>query len=176
MKFFDKIKKFIRRIFVDYGDINWMIEEHSRIRSEEVTKRIIEENSNSIQKMKNEFNDDISEILEKLEKLEKLTERINNEEAELKNTILEVNEKLEQIKYNNSELQNIEIDKNFKNILIVGFYGAPNLGDELMLETVLDYLENVENKSNEFCKKLLFEKSCKLFLISVFVINFLRQL
>ncbi|MBQ3413891.1 MAG: polysaccharide pyruvyl transferase family protein [Clostridia bacterium] len=146
MKFFDKIKKFIRRIFVDYGDINWMIEEHSRIRSEEVTKRIIEENSNSIQKMKNEFNDDISEILEKLEKLEKLTERINNEEAELKNTILEVNEKLEQIKYNNSELQNIEIDKNFKNILIVGFYGAPNLGDELMLETVLDYLEDVENK------------------------------
>lgn len=143
MKFFDKIKKIIRRIFVDYGEINWMIEEHSRIKSEETTKKIIEENSNSIRQITNEFNEKMSTISNSLEVL---NNKINSENQELKDSIIKINEKIEMFKYNNSELQNIKIDKNYKNILIVGFYGAPNLGDELMLETVLDYLDNIKNK------------------------------
>lgn len=42
--------------------------------------------------------------------------------------------------YINSELLSLQkTDK--RKILIVGFYGAPNLGDELMLETLLQYLQ-----------------------------------
>lgn len=34
---------------------------------------------------------------------------------------------------------------NKKQILICGFYGAINLGDDLMLETLLNYLNQIEN-------------------------------
>lgn len=42
--------------------------------------------------------------------------------------------------YINSELLSLQKTDKGK-ILIVGFYGAPNLGDELMLETLLQYLQ-----------------------------------
>lgn len=40
------------------------------------------------------------------------------------------------------QLMNINKYSNKNKVLIVGFYGAPNLGDELMLETILDHLKD----------------------------------
>lgn len=45
----------------------------------------------------------------------------------------------------NFELKNLEYSINKKHILLIGFYGANNLGDELMLETILTYFEKFQN-------------------------------
>lgn len=45
----------------------------------------------------------------------------------------------------NDELNNLVLPDDKKKILIVGFYGAPNLGDELMLQTLLGYLQKYNN-------------------------------
>ena len=68
-------------------------------------------------------------------------------QKKIKNEISSIKTDIENhFNYENTELLNIKYDNNLKNILIIGFYGAPNLGDELMLETVLDYLELIPNK------------------------------
>ena len=47
---------------------------------------------------------------------------------------------LQEYKYTNTELLLLNLQKPYqKKILIAGFYGADNLGDELMLQTLLDY-------------------------------------
>lgn len=49
------------------------------------------------------------------------------------------------LKYSNLELLNINVDKTKKNILLCGFYGGDNVGDELMLQTILDYFKKYDN-------------------------------
>ncbi|MBO5376512.1 MAG: polysaccharide pyruvyl transferase family protein [Bacilli bacterium] len=46
-----------------------------------------------------------------------------------------------QFDYFNTELLTVLEKSNKKKILLVGFYGAPNLGDELMLETLFQYFD-----------------------------------
>ena len=163
MKFFDKIKKYIRRLFVDYGKINKMIENHSEITNnilveesnnvKQIEKKLKEElsiqNQESLQKieieLKKDINEKVSSISEKLDKMSVEIEK-NRDNAELERSLFNIYQELEKIKYCNFELQNIKRDESKKNILIVGFYGAPNLGDELMLETLLDYFEDITNK------------------------------
>lgn len=56
--------------------------------------------------------------------------------------INECNKRIEQkLQYVNLELGNLPTcNGSNKNILLVGYYGATNLGDELMLETICDYI------------------------------------
>ena len=131
MKIFSKIKKFLRRIFVDYNFINYLIEENSKTYLGKVLQI-----SDNLENKLNEINNKIDEVNKKIQVQESYI--INTE-------ITEISKAVSQMKYANIELQNIRPSKDKKNILIIGFYGAPNLGDELMLETLLEYLENLEN-------------------------------
>ncbi|MBQ3409050.1 MAG: polysaccharide pyruvyl transferase family protein [Clostridia bacterium] len=150
MNIFRKIKNFVRRIFVDYGAIDRMIEEKSRNYSD----NIINVNSKNIEhltlELKQDFNHKISDISERInncyDKIDRISNENNNNKFEIQKELSKLQQYVNQYKYCNSEIQGIANDKKKKNILIVGFYGAPNLGDELMLETILDYLENIDNK------------------------------
>ena len=139
MKIIERIKNFIRRVFVDYNKINRMIED-STSRS---NSYILESNSRQLsqleQKAELKFNDITCQI-------DGCSQKLNKIEQEVKSNYIELSRSINHIKYCNTEIQGIINDKSKKNILIVGFYGAPNLGDELMLETILEYLKEVENK------------------------------
>lgn len=77
-----------------------------------------------------------------LEKINDLNKKQENQLAVIKQQETLINELNNQItlnfKYSNLELLNLDRTVKKKKILIVGFYGAPNVGDELMLETLLD--------------------------------------
>ena len=108
----------------------------------------------------NLIHENLSQVDAKLEHLSKGSERLN-EVLENKVTMLkkdlhsevlalkkdlhsEVLALREDLRYINFELLNLpKTDK--RKVLIVGFYGAPNLGDELMLETLLQYFESRED-------------------------------
>lgn len=91
------------------------------------------------------------------DKLEKVLKEISNLEIENENTRKFLNQELDNINSKNSVIDNklfklqytnFEIlHKNNKKrkILICGFFGAPNLGDELMLQTMLNYLTGKKN-------------------------------
>jgi len=64
-------------------------------------------------------------------------------EVKLLNNI--VIDRTRQLECFNSELLLLNKNNNLKKVLIVGFYGAPNLGDELMLEAILKKLTNFNN-------------------------------
>ena len=131
MKFFQRLKNFIRRIFVDYNFINHLIEENSKKYLGQVSQT-----NNNIENQLQIINNKIDELNQniQLQKNYEINSKMNNE-------IVEISKVVRQFKYNNTELQNIKNNNQKKNVLIIGFYGAPNLGDELMLETLLEYLE-----------------------------------
>ena len=131
MKILEKIKKFIRRIFVDYNFINYLIEENSKKYLGQVTQI-----SHNLENKLKIINDKIEEVNQNVKS--QSAYKINEE-------IHEIAEVVSQFKYSNTELQNIRNNKEKKNVLLIGFYGAPNLGDELMLETLLEYMEKVPN-------------------------------
>ena len=135
MKFFQRLKKFVRRIFVDYNFINNLIEENSIKYLGQVSQ--ISDNIENQLKTINEKIDKVNENIQ-LQKTYEINNKINDE-------LHEINEVVKQFKYSNTELQKICYNDDKKNVLVIGFYGAPNLGDELMLETLLEYLENIKN-------------------------------
>ena len=84
----------------------------------------------------------------------KLTEKIDSTNIELKNNINQNEKKLSLIKeymdlsnlkYVNHELINLYYDAKKTNILLCGFYAGDNIGDELMLQTLLDYFLKFNN-------------------------------
>jgi len=153
VRLLNKFKSFIKRIFIDYHKIDCMIEEKSRTYSE----AIADANSKKIEQvtdnLKQEFNEKISNIADKISECSQKIDVISNGKDEIKRELQNLNESIQQLKYKKDEkyekyeIQDINIEQNKKNILLVGFYGAFNLGDELMLETLLEYLDNIENKS-----------------------------
>lgn len=60
----------------------------------------------------------------------------------LLNNVKMIEEKVHQLDYCNLEYLKLKKENNKKNILIIGFYGAPNFGDELMLSVLLDYFKD----------------------------------
>lgn len=147
MNVFKKIKKFIRRVFVDYGEIDRMFDSKVKVleesflnNSESIKKQLTDESEKKCETIIRQINDE--------QKL--LNSTVENERTELKNQVdiikTELNNLKNQLTYSNIELLNIKYDYKLKNILIIGFFGAPNLGDEMMLETLLDYLDNMPNK------------------------------
>lgn len=139
MKILVKIKNFIKNLFVDYNKINWMIEDNTS----RIGEAVIENNSRQLEQLEHNTESKLNNISSKIdvcsEKIDKIVQENSNNYTEL-NTIFN------HIKYCNTEVQGIINNPNKKNILLVGFYGAPNLGDELMLETILEYLKAVKNK------------------------------
>ena len=138
MSILNFLKKWIRKIFVDYNEINRICANNIKSIDDKIsiTNSEIELKSNNIK-------EDIVEIKKQQGVLEN---EITNIKKQNEITIKELKKISDQFLFYNMELANIKIDVQLKNILIVGFYGAPNLGDELMLETLLEYLENIPNK------------------------------
>ena len=119
-------------------------------------RKIIQQNNNIINELnlilgqivdiekKMEKNNDILYQLEENTKI--LKEKIDNntiKNEEKNKSILQmeknINSIIEKIKYFNCEITNLNDSNKKIKILICGFYGAPNLGDELMLQTLLSY-------------------------------------
>ena len=136
MKIYEKIKKFFRRIFIDYYEINRICENNIKALEEKI--------SNNNTTLRNEI---MHENEKRKEELQSLNNSFENDKQIIQNQINNVVEELKKgFSYTNVELLNIKYDQALKNILIIGFFGAPNLGDELMLETLLDYFSDIPNK------------------------------
>ena len=145
MSFFCKIKRFLRRIFVDYGEINRICENNYKALDDKIMVLTdkIESNSSCLQK-EIVKTDKIKENIDfHTTEGKELLKKILNENLKISD---EINSFRNEFSYTNTELLNIKREEELKNILIIGFYGAPNLGDELMLETILDYLDDINNK------------------------------
>ena len=89
----------------------------------------------------------IIDILKKMQHLESLEKENAKESANIKYKINKLSDDLEKIikNFNYVNLETLQLN-NFKTtgkqkLLICGFYGAVNLGDELMLETLLKYID-----------------------------------
>ena len=139
MKVFEAIKRFIRKIFVNYYEIDKICNNNIKMLEERIS------NNNAI--LKKEL---VNENERTREQQQILTNSIINENTIMQNQINNIMTELNKFKsdftYTNTELINIRYDYSLKNILIIGFFGAPNLGDELMLETLLEYLDKIPNK------------------------------
>lgn len=85
-----------------------------------------------------------SNIESNLEILNSNISMLNEKILNLENRLSIINTYLLNSNYVNSELLLLK-DRGKKKILLVGFYGAPNLGDELMLETLLQYFPSFDD-------------------------------
>ena len=162
MNILKKINRFIKRIYVDYSEIDRIFDEklkalkndfinnneslkkefniESEKRSEDIIRKINYESQKREDNIFRQINDNYKLLNASLEKENmELKKQLDIEKEEL-------NMLKNQLTYSNAELLNIKHDNNLKNILIIGFFGAPNLGDEMMLETLLEYLDKVPNK------------------------------
>lgn len=97
------------------------------------------------------LNQEIINLKNEISKLSKSLQDL----YEIKDTIYKINQNF---MFANLEFSKIENTNNVNKILIVGFYGAFNVGDELMLETIISELEKVKNieitimlSNNEYC-------------------------
>lgn len=109
-------------------------------------QRKIEENENNIIRIKQE---NINEIKNSQMLIQSLCSQIENINQKIECIEKNSNEILNNINlkfmYSNPELTFLE-NTNKTKILITGFYGAENLGDELMLETLLNYFDEHKSK------------------------------
>jgi len=84
-------------------------------------------------------NRNAKEILDSLKFLINSTIENNNTiNDKIKNNFSQINDRLISIEQNFSYLNKDNINKK---VLIVGYYGAPNMGDEVMLKAILDQIE-----------------------------------
>ena len=89
----------------------------------------------------------LNKVYDNIECLDKKYLNLEDELFKLNKSISEINISLKETGDIDYPLINIPQSCNGKkHILIVGFFGAFNLGDELMLETLLGYLKEYENK------------------------------
>lgn len=145
------------------------------------------------------FNYNFSNILSRLDNLEKITDNlsksinnntyesainkineeiislktISNQSLNLINTntskINIMDNRTKQFDYINSELLLLNRPTNTEKILIVGFYGAPNSGDELMLQSILNKID-----SNNFSITVMLADNPNYNLINYNHINFIH--
>src|SRR5699024_8093070 len=97
-------------------------------------------NINKVRKLLNVNFDDIIYCQNNiLNELKSINNKLDENNYEVKNQIYEIKNNLQNI-YKEFDYSNLEMNKliksdfNKKQILICGFYGAINLGDDLMLE------------------------------------------
>lgn len=94
----------------------------------------------------------LNEILKQTNEIKLLENKIDNNEQILKDllsnllsNINKTNKIIDEFKYTNLEYIDLKskMNVNKKNLLLIGFYGASNLGDELMLETLLEQINSL---------------------------------
>lgn len=109
----------------------------------------IDDNCNNIIELNKKINKieiDFNNINEKCDILTKKTELLESEISNFnKNFNLMLNFIKEQNKYSNLEMLTLDNNVKKKRVLLMGFYGAPNLGDELMLEVLVSKLKKIDN-------------------------------
>lgn len=112
-----------------------------------------------IKKLINNYRYVVNFCKENSEQVKIIKENVLDTQKLLKNEFEILNFKVNKLEFNYNELNcnfkysNLEfltLDNSIKDmkLLIVGFYGAPNLGDELMLETLLLKLKNFNSNIN----------------------------
>lgn len=146
MNIFEKFKRFIRKIFVDYKKIDGSINKNVKALEEKIIDKNNLLKNEIMTEAEKKINNTIMQIKEENQQLKTAIEKDNeNLRKEINKFEVELYNLKDLLSYSNTELLHIKYDKSLKNILIIGFYGAPNLGDELMLETLLDYLYEIPN-------------------------------
>lgn len=85
-------------------------------------------------------------------KIDEIEENVNslsndfiNAKNNVKDDLLKMEEQINNLDYVNLEYINLHTDVSKNRVLIVGFYGAPNLGDELMLFSILKKLSPIDS-------------------------------
>ena len=109
----------------------------------------IDDNCNNIIELNKKINKieiDFNNINEKCDILTKKAELLESEMSNFNNNFnLMLNFIKEQNKYSNLEMLTLDNNVKKKRVLLMGFYGAPNLGDELMLEVIVSKLKKINN-------------------------------
>lgn len=111
-------------------------------------KKIDDNYSNIVELNKkiNKIEIDFNNINEKCDLLTKKVDLLENEISNFnQNFNIMFNFIKEQNKYSNLEMLTLDNNVKKKRVLLMGFYGAPNLGDELMLEVIVSKLKKINN-------------------------------
>lgn len=114
----------------------------------DLLKKIDDNYSNIVELNKkiNKIEIDFNNINEKCDLLTKKVDLLENEISNFnQNFNIMFNFIKEQIKYSNLEMLTLDNNVKKKRVLLMGFYGAPNLGDELMLEVIVSKLKKINN-------------------------------
>lgn len=109
-------------------------------------KKIDDNYSNIVELNKkiNKIEIDFNNINEKYDLLTKKVYLLENEISNFnQNFNIMFNFIKEQNKYSNLEMLTLDNNVKKKRVLLMGFYGAPNLGDELMLEVIVSKLKKL---------------------------------
>ena len=107
---------------------------------------------NNFKNIENNINQNNSKLEERIEMLTQENKKLFNQCIELQNQVKVISEEnksisnrmLSEIKNVNVELLPYNIPTDKQKILVMGFFGAPNTGDELMLQSIIDKL-NLNN-------------------------------
>lgn len=113
-----------------------------------------------IKKFISSCNNFVNVYSKRIDEISKEVNSLSNEyrdvESNIKDDLLKIDEKIVNLDYKissllsnldcvNLEYLNLDNCVSKNKVLIVGFYGAPNLGDELMLLTILNKLSSFDN-------------------------------
>ena len=138
------LKKIFKKISFNYSEIINKIDENEEKRNH----KLIESKQESQYYLENKFEDlnnklnTINDIFYK--KQEELNKKIDMIASEHQNKLDIIYNRTNQFDYYNIENNIMAMNRtNNKKILIIGFYGAPNIGDELMLETLIQKLSDI---------------------------------
>lgn len=113
---------------------------------EEETAKVIKNNSENfneiIKDSENNINDKLIKLENKIDFLENRIIELQNQNYRLETELLKINK----FNYINPEYLFLNNDLTTKKkVLLIGFYGAPNLGDELMMHTLINNFSKYEN-------------------------------
>lgn len=145
----------IRKAFSNkFYEVNQNIEKNEKLLSEMFLKLAsLENNINNLENNINNLSsqkwldDKFNGIFRELSEINQLKQEMSNNEFLLKESLSNSYKIIGEFKYTNLEYLNLKniVDNTRKNVLLIGFYGAPNLGDELMLETMLEKIKLLGN-------------------------------
>lgn len=95
------------------------------------------------------------------ENIEKIQKSIDLYKSDIQKNIKDNTFELKENIINNYNYTNLSIinDSKKNKILVIGFYGAPNVGDEMMLETLFQYFDS---EKNEFTIMISDIENCKI--------------